>query len=116
MGPTAVLEVGRLNAVVATRGVLMVDPELYRSQQIEPAKMDVVGIKSPAMYRPGYAPLGGTTLDLDMPGVCRGNLHKVPFAKITRPIYPLDDFAWDASKAEVHLISGVDRATAVIDR
>lgn len=101
MGLTAVLEFGRLKVVVASRPVVVIDPELYRSQGIEPQEHDVVGVKSPTLFRPGYASMLGSVLNLDMPGVCRGNLARVGFRKIGRPIWPLDDFAWDAAKQEV---------------
>lgn len=97
MGPTAVLEAGRLKIVVGSRAVIAVDPELYRSQGIEPAEQDLVALKSPSLFRPGYASMLHTVLHLDMPGVCRGNLRKVPFSKINRPIWPLDEFEWEAS-------------------
>jgi microcystin degradation protein MlrC len=103
MGPTAVLEVGKLKIVVASRPVMTVDPELYRSQKIEPQTQDVIAVKSPSLFLPGYASLMGSVLHLDMPGVCRGNLQKVPFSKIARPMYPLDDFAWDSAKKAVTL-------------
>ena len=98
MGPTAVLELGRLKVVIGSRAVIAVDPELYRSQQIEPREQDLVAVKSPTLFRPGYAPMLGTVLHLDMPGVCRGNLRKVPFANFKRLIWPLNDFPWDASQ------------------
>jgi microcystin degradation protein MlrC len=103
MGPTAVLEVGRMKIVVASRRAMTVDPELYRSQKIEPQAQDLVAVKSPSLFLPGYASLMGSVLHLDMPGVCRGNLQKVPFAKITRPICPLDEFAWDSAEKAVTL-------------
>jgi microcystin degradation protein MlrC len=103
MGPTAVLQAGRLKIVVATRPVMTVDPEVYRSQKVEPRNQDMVAVKSPSLFRPGYASIMGAVLDLDMPGVCRGNLEKMPFAKVGRPIYPLDDFAWDAGGKAVAL-------------
>jgi microcystin degradation protein MlrC len=101
MGPTAVLEIGGVQAVVASRAILVIDPELYRSQRIEPAEQDVVGVKSPSLFRPGYASMLGTVLNLDMPGVCRGNLRRVPYEKISRPIWPLDDFEWHADQTPV---------------
>ena len=97
MGPTAVLEVGRLKVVVASRAVMTIDPELYRSQQIEPQKQDLVAVKSPTLFLPGYASMLRCLLHLDMPGVCRGDLTQVPFSNIARPIHPLDEFTWDAS-------------------
>jgi len=98
MGPTAVLELGRLKLVVGSRAVIAVDPELYRRQQIEPREQDVVAVKSPTLFRPGYASMLGTVLHLDMPGVCRGNLAKVPFSKFGRSLWPVRDFSWDASE------------------
>ena len=103
MGPTAVLEVGRMKIVVASRPAMTVDPELYRSQKIEPKAQDMVAVKSPSLFLPGYASVMGSVLHLDMPGVCRGNLQKVTFSKIKRPIYPLDDFAWDTAGKVVNL-------------
>jgi microcystin degradation protein MlrC len=103
MGPTAVLEVGRMKIVVASRPAMTVDPELYRSQKIEPKAQDMVAVKSPSLFLPSYASVMGSVLHLDMPGVCRGNLQKVPFSKIARPIYPLDDFAWDSAEKAVTL-------------
>jgi microcystin degradation protein MlrC len=94
MGPTAVLAVSNLRIVVASKPVMMIDPELYRSQGIEPGAQDVVGIKSSLLFRPAYEPISRTVLHLDMPGPCRGRLDKVAYKHINRPIYPLDNFDW----------------------
>jgi microcystin degradation protein MlrC len=97
MGPTAVLELGRLDIVVASRAVMTIDPELFRSQGIEPRDRRVVAVKSPSLFRPGYKDMLAGVLYLDLPGVCRGHLREVPFRKLNRPIYPLDDFSWENS-------------------
>ena len=94
MGLTAVLEVGGVKIVVASRAVFVIDPELYRSQGIEPSQQQIVAVKSPTLFRPGYASMLGRVLHLDMPGVSRGNFKQVPFQHIGRPIYPLEDFRW----------------------
>jgi len=75
--------------------LLTADPELFRSQGIEPAEQDAVGIKSPTLFRAAYDSISQTVLHLDMPGPCRGNLKQVPFAHIQRPIFPLDEFTWE---------------------
>ena len=92
-----------MKIVVASRPAMTVDPELYRSQKIEPKAQDMVAVKSPSLFLPGYASLMGSVLHLDMPGVCRGNLQKVPYSKIGRPIYPLNDFAWNSAGKAVTL-------------
>jgi microcystin degradation protein MlrC len=96
MGPTAVLQIGGIKVVAGSRPVFVIDPELYRSQGIEPQQQDIVAVKSPTLFRPGYASMLKRVLHLDMPGACRGNLPKMPFVAIQRPIWPLDEFSWRA--------------------
>ena len=101
MGPTAVLQIGGIKVVTGSRPVFVIDPELYRSQGIEPQQQDIVAVKSPTLFRPGYASMLKRVLHLDMPGACRGNLPKMPFAAIQRPIWPLDEFSWNAAEQAV---------------
>ena len=108
MGQSATLEIGRLKVVVASRSVVVIDPELYRSQQVEPKEQDIVAVKSPTLFRPGYASMLNCVLNLDMPGVCRGNFVEVPFANIGRPIFPLDDFSWGGRSQPVAFFGGGD--------
>jgi microcystin degradation protein MlrC len=108
MGRTAVLQVGELKIVVASKPTFNIDPELYRSQGIEPKEQDIIAVKSPSLFRPGYASMLGRVLHLDMPGVCRGNLRLIPFSNIGRPIWPLDDFDWDAASQPVLMFPQAD--------
>jgi microcystin degradation protein MlrC len=103
MGLTAVLELEALDVVVASRAVMTIDPELYRSQGIEPGERRVVGVKSPSLFRPGFQDMLAGVLYLDMPGVCRGHLREIPFRHIHRPIHPLDDFSWESAHEGVWL-------------
>ena len=100
MGETAVLAIKGMRIVVGSKPVMMIDPELYRSQGVEPAGQDVVGIKSPLLFRPAYEPISKTILYLDMAGPCQGRLEAVPYRRINRPIFPLDDFEWSPAAPE----------------
>jgi microcystin degradation protein MlrC len=102
MGATAVFEIGQLKIVVGSRPTYVIDPELYRSQGIEPGQQDVIAVKSPTLFRPGYASMLKRVLHLDMPGVSRGNLREMPFQSIDRPIWPLDEFSWKGAEQAVH--------------
>jgi microcystin degradation protein MlrC len=99
MGPCVVLAIQKMRMLVASKPVMMIDPELYRSQGIDPAEQDVVGVKSALLFRAAYESISRTVLFLDMPGSCLGRLEVMPFEKINRPIYPLDDLSWDADAA-----------------
>jgi microcystin degradation protein MlrC len=97
MGRTAVILIGKIRLVVASTAIMMIDPALFRSQGIEPADQDVVGIKSPSLFRPNYESISRSVVYLDLPGPCYGRIEKVPFRKINRPIFPLDQFEWEPS-------------------
>ncbi|MBT3602416.1 MAG: hypothetical protein HN521_05045, partial [Candidatus Latescibacteria bacterium] len=66
------------------------DPELYRSQGLDPATSTLSAVKSPAAFRAAYESFAEKVLILDAPGVCSPNLSAFPWNRINRPIYPLD--------------------------
>jgi microcystin degradation protein MlrC len=100
MGPAAVIATGQVRIVAASHPVMMIDPELFRSQGIEPSEQDVVGVKSPTLFRPAYESISRTILYLDMAGPCQGRIEAVPFRSVNRPIFPLDEFDWDPPMPE----------------
>jgi microcystin degradation protein MlrC len=93
-----------MRVVVATRPVFMHDPELFRSQQVEPLEMDAVALKSPTAFRISYEDISRTVLYIDLPGVCSGRLDSLPFRRLGRRVYPRDDFEWEPSITDVHLV------------
>jgi microcystin degradation protein MlrC len=101
MGSTATLGVGKLSIVVGSRPVFMIDPELYRSQGVEPSEQEFVGIKSPTLFRPAYKSISENVVHFDMPGPCRGKLTLMPYQNISRPMFPLDEFEWSPTRADV---------------
>jgi microcystin degradation protein MlrC len=91
-GRTGVLSIGHIQLVVMERPVIQWDPELYRSLGLEPRDAQLVVVKSPAAFRAAYEPLAAEILIVDAPGVCSPNLRSLPFKRVRRPLYPLDDF------------------------
>ena len=67
------------------------DPELYRSQGIEPLDMKFVVVKSPLGLRTEYEPISKAIISVDSPGCCRADLKKMPFKRIPRPMFPFDE-------------------------
>jgi microcystin degradation protein MlrC len=90
MGRAAVLEVGAIRILLAERSTMTVDPELYRSHGVEPLDMKIVAVKSPNGFRAAYAPIAQKIFLVDTPGVSTANLRKLPYTRVSRPIYPLD--------------------------
>jgi microcystin degradation protein MlrC len=92
MGPTAVLAIGDIRVALRSLPSLEWDPSLYRSVGLEPADAALVFVKSPGHFRVSYAPLANRLLVADTPGAARPNVRALQFSRVTRPLYPLDDF------------------------
>ena len=91
MGRTSVLEIGAISLLVSEKAVPVVNPELYRSQGVEPMEKKIVIVKSPTNFRAEYAPFAAKMILVDTPGVSSANIRKLPYRRVPRPIYPLDD-------------------------
>lgn len=97
MGVAAVLDVGRVQILIGSRSTMTVDPELFRSHGIDPLYCKIVVVKSPLGFRAAYAPIAKKMIVVDTPGVSTANFERLPWKRVTRPIYPLDrDLEWRA--------------------
>jgi microcystin degradation protein MlrC len=90
MGPSAVVEVGEVKILIASRSAMTVDPELYRSHGIDPLHLKIVVVKSPNGFRACYEPIAKAIFVVDTPGVSTANLQSLPWRRVRRPIHPLD--------------------------
>jgi len=90
-GLTAVLQVGDLFIVLSRKPVYTWDEECYRSVGLFPREAKLVQVKSPGGFRPVYEPFAKAIIDMDAPGPCDSNLRRLPFKRVTRPLFPLDD-------------------------
>jgi microcystin degradation protein MlrC len=94
-GRTVVLQIGHIYLEVMERAVRHWDPELYRSVGLEPRDAQIVVVKSPAAFRAAYEPIAAEIMLLDATGVCSPLLRSLPFGRVRRPLYPLDELdAW----------------------
>jgi microcystin degradation protein MlrC len=91
MGRTAVLVQGGIRLVVMEHGITQWDPELYRSLGLEPNDARIVQVKSPAAFRAAYKDIADEIIIVDAPGAASPKLTALPWQRLGRPIYPLDD-------------------------
>jgi len=92
MGRTAVLVHDGIHLVVMEHGVTQWDPELYRSLGLEPRDARIVQVKSPAAFRAAYQDIADEIIIVDAPGAASPKLTALPWKRLGRPIYPLDEF------------------------
>jgi microcystin degradation protein MlrC len=90
-GLTAVLQAGDNFIVFSQKPVYTWDEECYRSVGLFPREAKLVQVKSPGGFRPVYEPFAKAIIELDAPGPTDSNLRRLPFKRVTRPLFPLDD-------------------------
>jgi microcystin degradation protein MlrC len=56
---------------------------------IRPAEQRILVVKAAIAYKAAYAPIAGTILAVDTPGLTAVNPERLPYRHIRRPLYPL---------------------------
>ena len=92
-GRTAVLDVGPLRLVVAENRVEPVDLGVFTHCGIDPLAADYILVWSRQHFRAGFEPIAEEVMMLAGPGVCSSDYAQFPFARLSRPIYPIDQQA-----------------------
>jgi microcystin degradation protein MlrC len=90
MGRCAVVRREGVTVLLTSRKTPPFDLGQWRSQGIEPLDFRVIGVKAAVAHRRAYDPIATAQIWADVPGPCSGNLAGLPFAKVMRPVYPLD--------------------------
>lgn len=59
---------------------------------IRPELQRILVVKAAIAYKAAYAPIAGTIIEVDTPGLTAVNPHRFTYRHIRRPLYPLDEF------------------------
>ncbi|HZP44868.1 MAG TPA: M81 family metallopeptidase [Candidatus Binataceae bacterium] len=90
-GPTAVIDCGGLEVILTSRPVLVFEPNHFRSLGIEPTERKILVCKAEMQHWAGFAGLARKVIDVDTPGLATQIPSRLPFRRIRRPVFPLDD-------------------------
>lgn len=93
MGPTAVFGIGRIRLLVRSRPSMEWDTGMYLSQGLDPTRAAMVLVKSPSHFRVSFGPLADRIVMADTPGPTRADIRLLPYERVTRPLFPLDQVA-----------------------
>ena len=91
MGPSAVVRVQGIRILLTSHKTPPFDLGQWRSQGIDPEALSVIAVKAAVAHRRAYNPIASASYTVDTPGPCSENLLRLPYRRIRRPIYPLDD-------------------------
>lgn len=90
MGPTAVIGIGGIRLLLRSRPSMEWDKAMYASQGLPLEAAALVFVKSPSHFRQSFGPLAARVLVANTPGATVPDMRRIPFRKVTRPLYPLD--------------------------
>ncbi|MED5414720.1 MAG: M81 family metallopeptidase [Candidatus Latescibacterota bacterium] len=90
-GKTAVLVSGSCTVMVTEHPVSIMGRRVFESRGLQPADFDLVVCKSPNGFRTHYEAISERIVAIDAPGSTSANLRSLPYQKVERPIYPLDE-------------------------
>ncbi len=89
-GPTAVLEVGRVQVVIVTEPHQCHDLQQFLAFGIDPGVKTIVAVKSMQHFRAAFEPIASRVLVCDSGALASPDLTKFTFHRVPRPIHPLD--------------------------
>ena len=91
MGPSVVVRHKQVTILLTSVKTPPFDLGQWRSQGLEPASFSFIAVKAAVAHRRAYDGIAARMLWVDTPGPCSSNLRGLPFTKIRRPVYPLDE-------------------------
>ena len=90
-GPTVVVDCDGVEVILTSRPALVFESNHFRSLGIEPTERKILVCKAELQHRAGFEGIARTFIDVDTPGLATQDLSRLPFKKIRRPVFPLDD-------------------------
>jgi len=93
MGMGAVVRTGDVDLLLVEHPGPGSTPMMYRCVGLEPEHYKIVVVKSPAGFRAEYEPLAAEIILSDSPGCASPRFAQMPYKRISRPLWPMDDVA-----------------------
>lgn len=90
LGKMALLQCGGVDIIVASRRTQVLDREPFLLHGIDVTRRRIIGLKSSAHFRAGFATVARAIVSADPPGITTANLFNLPYRRLRRPIYPFD--------------------------
>ncbi len=95
LGPMARLRIAGVEVLVSSRAQQVFDTEPFRLHGIDPARCEIVALKSSHHFRAGFESLAAAIVTADPPGLTTQRIEAFTRSRTRRPIWPLDrEAAW----------------------
>ena len=90
MGPSVLVEHEGILILLTTNRTPPMDLGQWKCVGVDPAHLRVIGVKGAVAHRRAYDPIAAGNFLIDTPGPCSGDLRRLGYRHIRRPVFPLD--------------------------
>ena len=100
VGRIAVVERGSLSIVLTEVKASQLDASIYHRAGLWPQHAKIVQVKSAGGFRAAFDPISAATIYIDTLGPADSDLTRLPFRRISRPLWPFDpdlDEPWEGA-------------------
>lgn len=99
LGTTALVDVGDLTIVLSDHGLYSIDPDLFRQLGVDPGRYRIVQARSEVAWEAAYEGLARGSVRMRSPGATTSDFELLPWSRVQRPLFPLDDLPDDLLEA-----------------
>jgi microcystin degradation protein MlrC len=91
LGDCAAIRVGGVEVVLISNRTQALGLEIFRNLGIEPTERKIIVVKSTNHFMGAFGPIASKVIYVDSDGPLSRDYRKLPYTKVARPIWPLDD-------------------------
>jgi microcystin degradation protein MlrC len=91
IGRTATVSAHGVSVMLSERRVQALDPAVFTAGGIDPDGCRWLVVKSSVHYRAAFRALATSMIDIETAGFSGSTLESLPYNRVPRPIWPLDD-------------------------
>src|SRR5262245_25823724 len=91
LGDCAAVRIGGIDVVLISNRTQALGLELFGNLGIDPAQKQLLVLKSTNHFMAAFGPIAKKVLYVDSDAPLSRDYRRVPYRKVTRPIWPLDD-------------------------
>lgn len=93
MGDTALVRIDGVQVVLIAKRTQALGLDLFGHLGLDPTGQKLICVKSTVHFHAAFAPVAGEVLYVDAGGPLTRNLRNVPYTRVQRPLWPLDEVA-----------------------
>jgi microcystin degradation protein MlrC len=91
LGDCAAIQIGGVEVVLISNRTQALGLELFRNLGIEPTDRKLVVVKSTNHFMAAFGPIAQKVIYVDSDGPLSRDYRNIPYTKVQRPIWPLDE-------------------------